>query len=196
MITDQTIPEVAVPTEECPNPTLWQCYDGVATEVETVQLLYALVRAIKPTTIVETGTYLGAGTVWLARAVKDNKKGFVHSCDCDPGAVQSAKLLLDRENLLHHVNVERIDSLSFIRQFPEIDFAFLDSSMEGRVKEAELVLPVLSPRGFIAVHDTNTHHARVNGGPRNGIHALAERERLQMIQFDTPRGFTLLKKAN
>ena len=47
-----------------------------------------------------------------------------------------------------------------------IDFAFIDSHILGRVSEARRLLPKLSRRGVIAVHDTNTFHS-VNRNDRD-----------------------------
>ena len=48
----------------------------MATEIETGELLYGLVRAIKPTNAIETGTFEGFSAVNMAKALKQNKKGF------------------------------------------------------------------------------------------------------------------------
>ena len=45
------------------------------------QRLYDLVRKLKPLIIVEIGGYYGCSTSWLAKAVRDNKKGKVISID-------------------------------------------------------------------------------------------------------------------
>jgi predicted O-methyltransferase YrrM len=195
-ILDQIIPEVAVPTPECPQPHLWMCYDQEATEVEVLKLLYALVLATKPRVIVETGSYRGAGTVWLARAAKHNEFGKVHSCEVDENVLAEAKILLEHEQLDKYVELSSEPGLALIARLPRIDFAFLDSAIDGRVEEAQMVLAKLSPAGVIAVHDSNTFHAKMRNGPRPGLHELAEREKLQILQLDTPRGLTLLKKSS
>jgi predicted O-methyltransferase YrrM len=194
MIIDKVIPEVATPTLECRNPERWSCYDGMATEVEVLKLLYSLVRAIKPQVIVETGTYLGAGTMWLAKAAKANGFGVVNSCDIGGHFIQEAQELLKREEVDGYAQLFVESGIQMIQRHSAIGFAFLDSGINIRVDEAMMVLSRLSSRGVIAVHDSNTYHANFSGGPRYGLVQLAERNNLQLLQLDTPRGLTLLKK--
>jgi predicted O-methyltransferase YrrM len=44
-------------------------------------VLYGLVRALKPTMVVETGVYLGASTYFILAALRENREGTLFSCD-------------------------------------------------------------------------------------------------------------------
>jgi predicted O-methyltransferase YrrM len=44
-------------------------------------MLYGLVRALKPKTVVETGVYLGASTYFILSALRENQEGTLFSCD-------------------------------------------------------------------------------------------------------------------
>jgi hypothetical protein len=68
------------------------------------------------------------------------------------------------------------------------------TALNTRIGEMETLLERLSPSAVVAVHDTNTNHDK-HGGPRTPFLKFAEENGLQLIQFDTPRGLTLLRKA-
>jgi predicted O-methyltransferase YrrM len=191
-------PEVAVPTPECPNPGDWQCYDEMSAEVEVLDLLYALVRSLRPKIVLETGTYLGLSTHHLARAVRDNGVGHVHSCDIDTDVLGKASTLLLEDGLGPYVTLwplsgERLIELVGSEIEAPVDFAFVDSLVHTRVSKTALLLPKLSQRGVILVHDTNSFHGTTRNGPRQGLIELSRRLGLQMIMLDTPRGLTLLR---
>jgi predicted O-methyltransferase YrrM len=193
-------PEVAVPTPECPNSADWRCYDEMSSEVEVLDLLYALVRCLRPRVVLETGTYLGLSTHHLARAVRDNGVGHVHSCDIDIDVLGKAGTLLLEDGLAPYATLwpmrgeQMIDRVGSEIEAP-VDFAFIDSHIRTRVSETVRLLPKLSYRGVIAVHDTNTFHSAARNGPRPGLIALTRELGLQIIMLDTPRGLCLLRPS-
>lgn len=186
--------EVALPSLECPNPQLWRCFDEMATEIEVLDFLYAAVRMLKPKTIIETGTYVGLGTLYMARAAKDNGFGHIHTSEIDEAIWNKARKLLsiagfgDVVTTYGHSGKEMIDCLP-----APIDFAFLDSNLDTRIGEMEALISKLSPSAVVAVHDTSTNHDK-HGGPRTPFLQFAKQNGLQLIQFDTPRGLTLLRR--
>lgn len=189
---ESVIPEVSAPTKQCPNPGRWRCYDGEATEVEVLELLYALVLALKPNVILETGCYRGFGTEQLAWACSDNGFGHVWSCDLDEQRVTETRQRL--APFASYATVQQMTGVELIRSLPVIDFAFLDSGMTVRVQEAEALLPRLSPGGLVVVHDTSVLHAELHNGPRIGLDELARKYDLRLIHCNTPRGVSLLSK--
>jgi hypothetical protein len=187
-------PEVSLPSPECPAPQRWRCYDNDATEVEVLEFLHALVRMLKPSVIVETGTYLGYGTAYLASACVETG-GTVHTAEVDTERSGKAATLAAERGLTNIV-FHHCAGTQMIETLPTIDFAFLDSVFGGvRIDELRLVLPRLSRGGIIAIHDTSSYHAPF-GGPRQGVLALAAELGLGLIMFDTPRGLALLRKAD
>src|SRR5271170_7877802 len=88
------LPEVSSSvTVECPDPQKWKMYDGNATEVETLEFIYALVRLLKPSVCIETGTWLGYGTLYIAQALQDNGLGKVSTAEVDTGVCTQASAL-------------------------------------------------------------------------------------------------------
>lgn len=119
----------------------WEVYDGTASEVEMGDLLYGLVRMLKPDLVVETGTYKGHSTWRIAEALHKNKMGSVITCDiADYGASYypaSASYL-------------RCNSLD-LPELKEADFVFSDSHEDVRMLEYELV----KPGCVFVIHDTD-----------------------------------------
>lgn len=117
-----------------------------ATEVEMCDLLYGLVRFIKPKLIVETGSHLGHGTVALALATRDNGCGRIVTCEVKADAVETA-----RARLKDFPNVDlRVQDSTELPELQDADFVFSDSSWGDRVTEYELV----KPGCIFVVHDS------------------------------------------
>ena len=63
---------------------LWSMVDGVTPEIETLELVYGLVRAIKPRHAVETHTSFGHGALTISRALKANGFGHLTAFNAEP----------------------------------------------------------------------------------------------------------------
>ncbi len=125
----------------------WTHRGDIATEGEVLELLYGLVRCLKPEVAVETGTYHGHGTEALSAALIANEKGHLWTVERDPFVYQP------RERTTYVT----ADSLEWARdQAPvNIDFAFIDCGLEDhRVEVASALRWKMAANGVIAVHDT------------------------------------------
>ncbi len=69
------------------------------------ELLYILVRAMRPATIVEFGTSYGISTLHLAAAVSDNGVGRVVSTELNSAKVTAARANLAETGLSDHVAI-------------------------------------------------------------------------------------------
>ena len=85
------LPESHRPTPECPEPLHWSMIDSMTAEVEVLELLATLVTTVKPRLVVETGSFLGVSTEWIARGMERNGFGKVISCEFDPLVYARAK---------------------------------------------------------------------------------------------------------
>jgi predicted O-methyltransferase YrrM len=190
-------PEVATPTPECPNPEKWHCHDGMATEIEVVNLLGALVSALKPITIIETGMYLGHATRKMANALAANglPNSGLYTTEPDDALYEKGKELIASSGLSRWVAIHKCTGFQLINRWQggEVDFAFLDSTAEERPLELRALYPLLSKRAVVTVHDTSTYHDSVNR-LRTNIYKTAWELNMSIMQFDTPRGLTLLKR--
>lgn len=190
-----SIPEVSSPSLECPNPQDWSCYDSEATEVEVLEFLQSLIHMIKPKVAIETGCYHGYGTCYIAEGLKLNGFGKLFTCDIDHNCLMETRCKVARNGLMDLVETSLVTGVELINSIDtEIDFAFLDSAFDGvRTDELKAVLPKLSKRGIVAIHDTSTFHVQ-NKGPRLETMAICKELDLQLVMFDTPRGLALIRK--
>ena len=103
---------------------------------ETFKLSLKLLRQIKATTIVETGTSReglkgaksnGAATIVFGKWAKENG-AFLHSVDISEESVINAQKEVDRQELQAVIKIHLSDSLEFLRTFDQtVDFLYLDS---------------------------------------------------------------------
>jgi predicted O-methyltransferase YrrM len=91
------------------------------------ELLYILVRAKRPNTIVEFGTSYGISTLYLAAAVADNGTGHVVSTELSAAKVVAARANLAEAGLADRVTILLGDALTTLNDVPApIDFVLLD----------------------------------------------------------------------
>src|SRR5580692_8904180 len=88
-------PEYHRATPECPHPERWSMYDSMTAEIEVLEFLRTMVTTIKPTLAVETGTFMGVSTLWIAEAMRLNGFGRMISCEYDPKVFATAKQKID-----------------------------------------------------------------------------------------------------
>jgi len=143
-------------------------------------LLHSLIRNIRPRIVVETGTFLGISTVWIAAALADlDGDGVVHSFDdfgpISPGPWRIASMaqgrfefvdaLLRRAGLRDRVVLHVGDSADSLRACTEslrdketgcgVQLAFLDAdhSPAGIRRDFDAVHPLLDTGGYLLLHD-------------------------------------------
>jgi predicted O-methyltransferase YrrM len=188
-------PDVTPAHAECLHPERWNCLDGVSTEVEICELLYALVRAVKPYWAVETGTYLGFGAAYIAAALRDNGRGFLHTCDIDTALLVKAAAFVEQHGLSGRVSFQPMTGLELINETLDrtIGFAFIDSGIEQRADEAAAILPKLAPGAVVVVHDA--------GGPfpepqqmRDRLIGMRDLGLINLSLLHTPRGCAIFTK--
>jgi predicted O-methyltransferase YrrM len=164
---------------------------GMAIELEVGELIYALVRALKPEHVVETGTHKGFSTLMVAQALKDNQRGHLHTIDIVDYGVMAECGRFGLENQVTFIVGESSAVIpSLIGRIPRIDFLWLDADhgTDSVLREVEAATPLLGTGSYIALHDTISD-------PRE---AAAVREivrihpRWQHLSFVTARGFEVM----
>ena len=181
--------EYTPPTPECPHPELWKMMDSQTSELEVLDFLKSLVITIKPQLIVETGTFLGYGTLKMAEGLKENGFGKIITIEYDPAIFAKAKERIEASGLAAWIESRNESSLD-ARIEGSIDFLYSDSELKIREQEIRKFLPQLDPRGLIAVHDASSHFAIV----REGALRLEHEGLLSVIMLSTPRGLVLAQK--
>jgi predicted O-methyltransferase YrrM len=146
-------------------PTIGQ-YDWVAAQV-----LYALVRKMRPRTIVEFSTSSGYSTTFMASALIKNGRGRIHTVDIDARAQDAAGRWLTANGLSRVVDMHHGDCRAVVPGLldEDVDLVFIDTLHSFDIAEwyfAE-VIPRLRPDALVHIHDVMPAEARVriHGGP-------------------------------
>lgn len=126
------------------------------------QVLYALVRALKPKRVAEIGAWHGCSASHLAAAVKRNGKGEVVSVD-DGSEINSVGAHGDMipTDLRSWVKLVRSDGAAWLEKQPNgsIDLLFEDDNHRAEEVEtiSRLAIAKLSDGGILVDHDTADH---------------------------------------
>ena len=107
---------------------------------------YAIVRAMQPSLIVETGTEKGLGSLVLAEAILKNGKGKLITIDMEP----SSGLLIGGK---HSGVISQVigDSIQALSQIDQVDMFIHDSdhSSEHEAREFRVIAPRLTDSGIV-----------------------------------------------
>lgn len=183
------VPEYHRPTPECPHPERWSMYDSMTAEVEVLEFLRTLVTTIKPNLVVETGTFMGVSTLWIAEALRLNGCGRIVSCEFDPKVFGAAKEKIDASEFRDLIDLRNESSLE-MKVDGTIDLFFSDSDMPIREQEVRRYLPQISPFGIILMHDASSHLKQV----REAALKLEREGLISVVMLPTPRGLVVAQK--
>ncbi|MGD0365516.1 MAG: class I SAM-dependent methyltransferase [Bryobacteraceae bacterium] len=184
-----TQPEYTPATPECPRPELWRMLDSQTTEVEVLDFLKTLVTTVKPRLVVETGTFLGHGTIKLAEGVRENGFGKVVTVELDPDIRARAAERFAASGLSAWIE-SRLESSLETQIEGTIDLLFSDSHMANREAEIRRLLPQLDPRGLLVIHDASSHFRIV----REAVLRLEEEGLISAVLLSTPRGVAVAQR--
>ena len=223
-----------VPQDLRDNPAPWAgvltaLYDDHASWPSSIvpeggMFLHALVRNIQPRVIVETGTCLGASTIWMASALRMlGGARELHSFDlyCEPPdeRLAASPLFHNRRpgverrlrdaGLSDLVHLHEGDSAQQIAAAREhlravggVQLAFIDAdhSPKGALADLHAVEPVLNVGGYVMLHDVFPEVCN-HVGPRwvldNLAHvSVASYEVCDIYTAQTNYGVTLLRRTS
>lgn len=120
------------------------------------RLLYALVRAARPSTVVEFGMSLGISAIHLASAVRDNGSGRVVTTELSATKVAKAKQTFAETGLDDLITVLEGDALTTLVDVDgPVGFVLLDGWKELYLPVARLLEPKLSPGALIVADNTS-----------------------------------------
>ena len=182
-------PEYHRATPECPHPERWSMYDSMTAEAEVLEFLRNLVTTTKPELIVETGTFSGISTLWIAEALKRNGRGKIITCEFDPVVYAKAKVRIQGSGLSDWIECRNESSLD-MKIEGTIDLFFSDSDMPIREQEVRRYLPQINPFGLIVMHDASSHLKTV----RDAALKLEQEGLLSVVLLPTPRGLVVAQK--
>jgi predicted O-methyltransferase YrrM len=123
---------------------------------EAGRLLYSLVRATRPQTIVEFGMSLGLSGIHLAAAVRDNGAGRVVTTELSAAKIATAIRNFADVGLADVVTVLEGDALETLPTLEgPVDFVLLDGWKELYLPVIKLLEPRLSPGTLVVADNTN-----------------------------------------
>ncbi len=185
----ELVPEYHRPTPECPHPERWSMYDSMTAEVEVLEFLRTVVTTTKPNLVVETGTFMGVSTLWIAEALRLNGFGRIVSCEYDPKVFETAKQKIEGSEFRDLIDLRNESSLEMTVD-GTIDLFFSDSDMPIREQEVRRYLPQISPFGIILMHDASSHLKQV----REAALKLEQEGLISVVLLPTPRGLVVAQK--
>ena len=186
------LPEYHRATPECPHPERWSMIDSMTAEVEVLEFLATLVTTIKPELVVETGSFLGVSTEWIARGLARNGFGRVISCEYDTLVYERARTRFETSELRPWMELRNESSLEIVVE-GTIDLLFSDSDTPIREAEVRRFLPQMNPTGIILIHDASSHLKVV----RDTALRLEAEGLISVVLLPTPRGLVIAQpRAN
>ena len=186
------LPEYHRATPECPEPGRWSMIDSMTAEVEVLEFIATLVTTIKPRLVVETGSFLGVSTEWIARGLErngpalDGNDARLISCEYDPVVYEKAKARIELSPLRRWIELRNESSLE-MKVEGTIDFLFSDSDMPVREAEVKRFLPQMNPNGVILMHDASSHLKVV----REAALKMEAEGLISVVLLPTPRGLVI-----
>jgi predicted O-methyltransferase YrrM len=125
------------------------------------RLLYTLIRASRPATVVEFGTSFGISTIHLAAAVRDNAAagdhlaGRVVSTELHPAKAAQARANLAEAGLADLVTILEGDARETLAELPgPVGFVLLDGWKDLYLPVLRLLEPRLIPGALVVADDT------------------------------------------
>lgn len=182
-------PEYTPATPECPHPELWRMFDSQTTEVEVLDFLKTLVTTVKPKLIVETGTFLGHGTVKLAEGARENGFGRVITIEFDPDIRKRALERFASSGLSAWIESRLESSLDTLID-GTIDLLYSDSHLANREAEIRRLLPQLNSGGLLVIHDASSHFRVV----REAALRMEAEGLISTVLLPTPRGVVIAQR--
>lgn len=123
---------------------------------EAGRLLYALVRASRPATVVEFGMSLGISAIHLAAAVRDNGRGRVVTTELSAAKVAAATKTFVDIGLDDVITVLSGDALHTLQTLAgTVEFVLLDGWKELYLPVLELLQPRLAPGALVVADNTS-----------------------------------------
>jgi len=183
------MPEYHRATPECRHPSRWSMYDSMTAEVEVLEFLRTLVTTVKPELIVETGSFLGISTLWMAEGLRQNGFGRIISCEVDPLVIAKARQKIAESGLAEWIELREESSLE-MKIDGMIDIFYSDSEITIREDEVRHFLPQINPNGIILIHDASSHLKVV----REAAFRMQAQGLISVVCLPTPRGMVIAQK--
>lgn len=131
-------------------------------EIDYLDLIYGIIRAEKPKSLLETGTFCGLSSIAIAYALKENQK---FGCESQFTTLEIDKLCYEyalnvsrKLHLSDCINFVNKDSVDHISNTNDVyDFVLFDSSRPQRIEEFQYLLyrKKIKHKAILIFHDTS-----------------------------------------
>ncbi|MGB8404892.1 MAG: class I SAM-dependent methyltransferase [Mycobacterium sp.] len=126
------------------------------------RLLYSLVRALKPTTIVEYGMSYGISTLHLAAAVRDNGAGRIITTEMSSQKLAAARATFAEAGVDDLITVLEGDARTTLKTVTgPVQFVLLDGWPDLDLPVLKILEPVLAPGALILGDNVSLDPKRV-----------------------------------
>ncbi|MFD4399751.1 O-methyltransferase [Kitasatospora sp. NPDC058478] len=141
------------------------------------RLLYNLIRAVRPATVVEFGTSFGISTLHLAAAVRDNGTGRVISTELSAAKAAAARRTFAETGLDDLITVLEGDARDTLAAVAgSADFVLLDGWKDLCLPVLRLLEPRLAPGTLVVADDVDLEalapYLDYVRDPRNGYQSV------------------------
>ncbi|MEV6756568.1 class I SAM-dependent methyltransferase [Streptomyces sp. NPDC051214] len=141
------------------------------------RLLYNLIRATRPATVIEFGTSFGISTLHLAAAVRDNGAGRVISTELSAAKAAAARRTFAETGLDDLITVLEGDARTTLTEVADAaDFVLLDGWKDLCLPVLRLLEPRLAPGTLVIADDVDLEdlapYLDYVRDPRNGYQSV------------------------
>lgn len=185
--------------------TRYLAFNDAGVECEVGELLYSMVRILKPARVLETGTHYGIGSCYMALALKENGYGKLDTCEFLKEIYLNAADRFMRVGLNDWIDLRLVDARDFVAT-EKYKLILLDTEPQTRFAELEKFYPNLEDGGFVFIHDLHNHMHQIENKehgfawPFGKVTEFMGRKvkdgELRPFHFPTPRGLTGFYKVS
>lgn len=171
--------------------------DPTGIAIEEGELLYGLVRTVKPVSILETGTNIGVSAQYMALALKDNGFGHLTTIEKDGFVARRAQDKINVMGLSSFVTIANTTTTEFFagqHADTTYDFLWLDTELKERYNELVTLFPRVVPGGIICIHDLWCLEHHWYGGVPAQMREWIKSGELRGLTFKTDHGVTVFQK--
>jgi len=165
------------------------------------KLLQFLSMMLKPSKILEVGTFTGFSALSLAKGLQAD--GMLHTIEIRTDDARVAQQYFDKSVYGKQIQLHLGNALEIIPSLDEQwDLVFIDADKVNYIQYYELTLPRLNAGGIIIADNVLFHgqvmESEVKGKNALAIHAFNEHikndERVEQVMLTVRDGLTLIKK--
>jgi predicted O-methyltransferase YrrM len=178
----------------------YTAFNDGSIECEVGDFLYGMVRILKPRFVLESGTYKGISSSYIAQGLEDNKTGMIETFEIEQQHIETSKQLWSMLGLMVRITSYHMPIESF-NPSHGYELMFLDSEPHLRFHELVKFFPNLLPGGYVFIHDcprsmtqgnVNPDHPEIESWPFGPIPTemknwLKDGELIK-FHFPSPRG--------